>query len=83
MEKSLDELIQIAVLQINGAMYKHIFLFIKLFTLDIILKRFDLRVIVATAAANIGIEPLDLIWVLWVGIPWCITALLQEREHNA
>ena len=37
------------------------------------------RVLVATTAANIGIDQPLCVYVLRVGIPRCITTLLQER----
>ena len=79
-----DELMRTAVLQINGDMDKsEKFAFIRLFVAAIKKGKFNPRVLVATAAANTGIDAPNLIWVLRVGIPRCLITLLQERGRNA
>ena len=44
---------------------------------------YDPRVLVATAAANTGIDQRELNHVLRVGFPRCLTTLIQERGRNA
>ncbi len=46
------------------------------------MKNFDPRVLVATAAANTGIDNERVDYVLRVGLPRCIITLLQERGRN-
>ena len=45
--------------------------------------KFNPRALVATAAANTGIDAPRLVWVLRVGMPRCLITLLQERGRNA
>ena len=77
-------LMSINVLQINGDMDKvEKFFFIRLFTRAIANPLFIARVLVATAAANTGIDQEMLDFVLRVGLPRCIITALQERGRNA
>ena len=77
-------LMSIDVLQINGDMDKvEKFFFIRLFTRAIANPLFLARVLVATAAANTGIDQEMLDFVLRVGLPRCIITALQERGRNA
>ena len=79
-----DELLSTAVLNVNGDMDKHEkFAFIRLFVAAIRKGKFNPRVLVATAAANTGIDAPQLVWVLRVGIPRCLITLIQERGRNA
>ena len=72
------------VLQIHGEMDKHEkFAFTRLFTTAIKMKHFDPRVLVATAAANTGIEQALLVYVVRIGLPRCIVTMLQERVRNS
>ena len=78
-----DKLLNADVVQINGDQDKHEkFAFTKLFTDSIKMKDYNPRVLVATAAANTGIDQVLVKWVLTVGLPRCLTALLQERGRN-
>ena len=78
------ELLRTAVLHVNGDMDKHEkFAFIRLFVAAIRAGKFNPRVLVATAAANTGIDAPRLVWVLRVGIPRCLITLIQERGRNA
>jgi superfamily II DNA/RNA helicase len=78
------ELLRVGVVQINGDMDKHEkFAFIRLFCTDITIAGYNPRTLVATTAANTGIDQARLLWVLRVGIPRCIVTLLQERDRNA
>ncbi len=47
------------------------------------MKGFDPRVLVATAAANTGIDNEKIDHVLRVGLLQCVITLLQERGRNA
>ena len=68
------------LVQINGDMDKNeIFAFIRLFTTSVRLRRYYPRVLVATPAANTGIEQMLVVYVLRVGLPRSITMMLQER----
>ena len=79
-----DELLRTAVLNVNGDMDKHEkFAFIRLFVATIRKGKFNPRVLVATAAANTGIDAPQLVWVLRVGIPRCLITLIRERGRNA
>ena len=79
-----DELLRVGVLQINGDMDKHEKIaFVRLFTTCIRMGGYRPRVLVATAAANTGIDQPKLVWVLRVGFPRCLSTLLQERGRNA
>ena len=74
----------IDVLQINGDMDKHEkFAYIRLFTGDLRMMDFFCRILLATAAANTGIDQESLDFVIRVGLPRCLTTLLQERGRNA
>ena len=78
------ELLRTAVLQVHGEMDKHEkFAFIRLFVAAIHKGKFNPRVLVATAAANTGIDAPRLLRVLRVGIPRCLVTLIQERGRNA
>ena len=71
------------VVQINGDQDKHEkFAYTKLFTDSIKMNDYNPRVLVATAAANTGIDQVLVKWVLTVGLPRCLTTLLQERGRS-
>ena len=59
------------------------FAFIRLYTSAVKMANLDPRLLVATAAANTGIDQVHLVHVLRVGLPRCITTMLQERGRNA
>ena len=81
--KLVQAKLDVDVLQINGDMDKHEkFAFIRLFTSSIKLKTFHPNVLIATPAANTGFDQTLVCWVLSVGLPRCMTSLLQERGRN-
>ena len=55
--------------------------YIRLFTSVIPIKDRTFRVLVATSAANMGIDQPLCVYVLRVGLPRCPTTLIQERGH--
>ena len=68
------------LVQINGDMDKNEkFAFVRLFTTSVRLRRYYPHVLVATPAANTGIEQMLVVYVLRVGLPRSITMMLQER----
>ena len=72
------------VIQLTGEMDKHEkFAFIRLFTSSLFMRNYNPRVLVATAAANTGIDQEKVDYVIRVGLPRCIITLLQERGRNA
>ena len=74
----------ISVTQIHGDMDKNAKLgFIKLFTRFLWMVGYDPRVLVATSAANTGVDNCQLQLVNRFGFPCCPTALLQEWGCNA
>ena len=85
LEGKLSEvLLSVDVLQINGNMDKHEKIaFIRLYTSTVKMSNLDPGVLVATAAANTGIDQIQLVHVLRIGLPRCITTMLQERGRNA
>ena len=81
--KIADKLLDVDVVQVNGDQDKHEkFAFTRLFTDSIKMKDYHLCVLVATAAANTGIDQVLVKWVLSVGLPRCLTTLMQERGRN-
>eukprot|EP00581_Thalassiosira_minuscula_P015075 CAMPEP_0183735168 /NCGR_PEP_ID=MMETSP0737-20130205/45899_1 /TAXON_ID=385413 /ORGANISM="Thalassiosira miniscula, Strain CCMP1093" /LENGTH=283 /DNA_ID=CAMNT_0025968835 /DNA_START=560 /DNA_END=1408 /DNA_ORIENTATION=+ len=81
--KLSDEQMHVGVLQISGEMDKNDKnAFTRLFTSAVRIKDFSPRVLVATSAANTGIDQVLVKWVLTVGLPCCLTTLLQERGRN-
>ena len=81
--KIADKLLDVDVVQVNGDQDKHEkFAFTRLFTDAIKMKDYHPRVLVATAAANTGIDQVLVKWVLSVGLPRCLTTLMQERGRN-
>ena len=81
LEKLLaEERLPAAVITINGDMDKHEkFAFIRLFCSRVRLGGFSPRCLVATAAANTGIDQPKCTMVLRLGLPRTIVELLQER----
>ena len=83
-EQLAEKAMTIDVLQINGDMDKdEKFAYIRLFTGDLKMKDYFCRILLATAAANTGIDQEFLDFVIRVGLPRCLTTLLQERGRNA
>ena len=83
-EQIADAKMDVDVLEVHGDMDKHEkFAFTRLFTTSIRMKHLHPRILVATAAANTGIEQALLTYVLRVGIPRCIVTFLQERGRNS
>ena len=81
--KIADNLLNVDVVQINGDQDKHEkFAYTKLFTTSVTMKDYSPRVLMATAAANTGIDQALVKWVLTVGLPRCLTTLMQERGRN-
>jgi superfamily II DNA or RNA helicase len=75
-----ESFVQAGVLTINGDMDKHEkFAFIRLFTSVYRIDGIRFRVLVATAAANTGIDQPLCVRVVRLGLPRCPTTLLQER----
>mmetsp|Transcript_13705 Transcript_13705/g.23331 ORF Transcript_13705/g.23331 Transcript_13705/m.23331 type:complete len:196 (+) Transcript_13705:212-799(+) len=82
-KKIADEEINVGVLQISREMDKNEKnAFTRLFTSAVRMRNFRPRVLVATSAANTGIDQVLVKWVLTVGLPRCLTTLLQEHDHN-
>ena len=81
--KIASSLLDVDVVQITGDQDKYEkFAYTRLFTSSAAMDDYHPRVLVATAAANTGIDQVLVKWVLTVGIPRCLTTLLQERGRN-
>ena len=87
--KVVDDLLNnifssISVVQINGELDKHDkFGFIRLFARFLKMVGYEPYVLVATSAANTGIDNRQLQLVYCVKFPRCPTTLFQERGRNA
>ena len=81
LEKLLaDKLLKVGVLAINGDMDKNEkFAFIRLFTSRVHLRGYSPRCLVATSAANTGIDQPKCKMVLRIGVPRSIVEAMQER----
>ena len=81
--KLADQLIDMDVLQINGDMDKNEkFSFVRPFTSAVTMKNYHPRMLIATPATNTGIDQVLIQYVLSVGLPRCLTTLIQERGRN-
>jgi hypothetical protein len=81
--KISDKLFDANGVQINGNQDKHKkFAFTCLFTTSVTIKDYNPRMLVATATATTGIGQVLAKWVLSVGLPRCLTTLMQERGCN-
>jgi len=81
--KLTDQLIDVNIIQINGDMDKNEQIaFLRLFTTAVTMKNYNPRVLVATPAANTGINQVLIEFILSVGLPRCLTTLIQERGRN-
>mmetsp|Transcript_19356 Transcript_19356/g.35028 ORF Transcript_19356/g.35028 Transcript_19356/m.35028 type:complete len:363 (+) Transcript_19356:263-1351(+) len=82
-EKLADKLIDVNVIQIRGDQDKHEkFAFTRLFTASVKMQNYNPFMLFATAAVNTDIDQTLIKWVMTVGLPRCLTTLLQERGRN-
>mmetsp|Transcript_13120 Transcript_13120/g.28340 ORF Transcript_13120/g.28340 Transcript_13120/m.28340 type:complete len:306 (-) Transcript_13120:172-1089(-) len=82
-EKLADKLIDVHVIQIHGDQDKHeTFAFTQLFTSSVKMQNYNPFMLFTTAAASTGIDQTLVEWVMTVGLPRCLTTLLQECGRN-